>query len=148
MKRIITTFLAIVLVLTGALLDSWLRPVHAQTTTQVEFSYVAAHSSCVAATNTTVFCFAADTGIWISVNGATTFTQIGAAAAVGVQKVNGVAPGSTGNVTVSCPGTTSAATATVSNPPLSISSGDLAVGAPTVSVPALPVTTTCTATGS
>jgi hypothetical protein len=84
MKRLLAVFVALTLILTGALLDSWLRPVHAQTTTAVEFSYVSVHASCAAVTSTTVFCFAADSGLWLSVNGTATFTQVGGSVTAGV----------------------------------------------------------------
>ena len=77
-----------------------------------------------------------------------------ASTSAGVLKVNGVSPGSTGNVTVGCttPQTTvTASTPVATAPPLSISSSDLAVGPPTVSAPTVVVpsmTGTCTGTGS
>jgi hypothetical protein len=57
--------------------------------------------------------------------------------AAGVQKVNGVAPGPTGNVNISCPGTTPATAANFS-----------AGASTTATVPAMVVSTTCTGTGS
>jgi hypothetical protein len=69
-----------------------------------------------------------------------------AVASAGVQKVNGVAPGSTGNVTLSCPGTTPVTAVSVT--PVISASGATATVTASGSVPSMVVTNTCTATGS
>ena len=66
----------------------------------------------------------------------------------GVLTVNGTAPGPTGNVTVACPATTTSAGGALSAPPLSISGGNLVVGAPAATARTFATTTTCTGAGS
>ena len=69
-----------------------LHPVHAQAGATVAgpaFEYVAAKSSCSVIATTTVFCYAADTGILQSINGAA-FVQLQAGpATAGVTSFNG-----------------------------------------------------------
>jgi hypothetical protein len=69
-----------------------------------------------------------------------------AVASVGVQKVNGVAPGATGNVALSCPGTTPATAVSVT--PSVSASGATATITAAGSVPSMTVTNTCTAVGN
>lgn len=65
-----------------------------------------------------------------------------------VQKVNGIAPGSTGNVTVSCPSTSAAPAVTVTGATVSGGTTITQLGNPSVVVAAPAVTTACTAVGS
>jgi hypothetical protein len=91
------------------------------------------------------WCAAGGGKLNVMLAGQTTWTCIagpGCTVVTGVQKVNSVAPGATGNVTISCPST---ATTTPTAPPLSIAGGNLVVAAPAVPVV---VTTNCTAVGS
>lgn len=122
--------------------------VQAQTPVAATLQGSAAHTTCITPVAGQYFLCLATDGIWVSNNGAAYFQLLAAGATAGVQKVNGVAPGATGNVTVSCAGTTPATSAPVSAPPLTITGGDLAIGGATASVPSMTVTTNCAATGS
>jgi hypothetical protein len=104
-------------------------------------------SNCPASPTTPSICVVAGgVYLWQSSSTGWFLPQPASIAVVGVQKINGVAPGSTGNVTLACPGTTAATPVTVS--PAVSATGATATVTATGSLPALPVTTTCTATGS
>lgn len=143
MKKLIAIFLVALL---AGFIGGHIPSVSAQSTGPVDLQFQSAKTSCAAIASTTVFCFAADTGILVSINGAATFTQIGGVTSSGVQKVNGVAPGSTGNVTISCPGSTPATAVSVT--PAISASGAIATITASGSVPSMAVTTACTVTGS
>lgn len=102
-------------------------------------------ANCPATPTTPSVCVVGD-GMWVWQSSTTGwFKPVPAAAPVaGVQKVNGVAPGTTGNVTVSC--ADSAPVATVTGTAVSSTTTLNQLSTPSVTVTA-PVTT-CTATGS
>lgn len=97
------------------------------------------HTNCTPTAGYTTYCHAGD-GVWESDNGGA-FYRLGAA---GVQKVNDVAPGPTGNVTISC----SSAGGSVVLTPAAITSGttlqSLATPGAVYTAPAL----NCTGSGS
>lgn len=147
MKKTIGMLLAVFLVAFAGGSLGTRKTVQAQTPTALQLTGTLPHTSCtLSGTGSAVYCFATD-GEWESINGAA-FVQVqtGTAAAAGVQKVNGVAPGSTGNVTISCPGTTP--TTPVSVTPAVSATGATATVTATGSLPSMVVTTNCTATGS
>jgi hypothetical protein len=141
MKRLVAVLLVIIIFLTGGLIGSLLRPVHAQTGPVVVYTAPAGSTITNCGTPTLPSWCLVATGFFVWNNAtqgwfspAATVTGV-----AGVQKVNGVAPGATGNVTVSCGGVTP------STPYINIASSIVDIP---VSLPAMIVTNTCTATGS
>jgi hypothetical protein len=113
--------------------------VHAQAITSAtpySFSVTGTFANCPAVVaGTTQYCFST-TGISESISGAA-WVPVGGAAATGVQKVQGVLPGATGNVSVSC-------TASFPSMSASFSAGT----STTAQVPTATLPVTCTGSGS
>jgi len=79
-KRVI---LLAAIVIASSWMGAWVGSVRAQSSALVVFQApLGTHTACTPSPNQTVFCFVSD-GLWQSLNGATTFTQVGIAGPAG-----------------------------------------------------------------
>lgn len=136
MKKYFAILLALAILLTAG------RAQNPTTFTIIATGTLASCAPVVA--NQTQYCFPVD-GLAVSVKGAPYVLVPLAAPAAAVTKVNGVAPGATGNVTVTCNDNAPAVTVT---PPASISSTTTLNNLSTPGVSVAAPATTCTGAGS
>jgi len=129
------TWMAVVIAL-----GFYARPtVQAQSAQAATFVGLAAHTTCLAPTAGAYYLCQATDGTWISNNGSPYFQVVAPTAVTGaVLSIQGVVPGATGSIKLTCTGTFPPTTTTPTT-----SNSSVSFGLPTVTVPV-----TCSAVGS